>query len=284
MKWGVEGQGKHEWATASVLVEGHEFSRKVFRMVFRVIRVLALMFFRIFGFALARMQGAQAGEDYVRRAFVHWAHYCLKVFEVNLIVRGREHIPDPGSRPMVILSNHQSQVDIPSLLAATNHSMGFVAKKELSRIPLLAYWMREVGCVFIDRANKSEAQRTLNEVAASMRNSRIVVFPEGTRSRSGDILPFKPGGARLAVMSKALVLPTLVQGSRNALEARGRGKPPFDVTVTFFPVLDTATLPEDRSALDKVRLYVEGCWRGQVLDDAALAAAVTSSNPSNGSP
>jgi len=230
-------------------------------MIFRICRISLLMVGHMVGYALAGLRGHAAARRYLRRAFIGWAHFVLKTFDVRLQVTGRENLPTGGERPLIILANHQSQLDIPSLIAAVEGFVGFVAKKELGRVPILSYWMRQIGCVFIDRGNKNEAQRKLNETAAQMGETPLVVFPEGTRSKTGDLLPFKPGGARLAVLAKALVLPVRIEGTRNAFEARAGQSSPHEVRLTLYPVLDTADLPEDRSALDAVRVYVEECWR-----------------------
>jgi 1-acyl-sn-glycerol-3-phosphate acyltransferase len=245
-------------------------------MVLKVVKIVGFMLARIVGYALAALRGK--GKTYVQGAYLRWARYVLSTFDVQCTVRGGENWPanagkiSDGGRPVVILANHQSQLDIPSLVHGLNRLMGFVAKRELGRIPVLAYWMRQTGCVFIDRSNKSEAQRTLNETAKTLGEYPIVVFPEGTRSKTGALLPFKPGGARLALLAKALILPARIEGTREACEARAGRSGPFQVTVTFHAPLDTAELPPDRAGAEKVKAYVEACWRGEDAM-AALHAA-----------
>lgn len=247
-------------------------------MVLKVIRIIGFMLARMVGYAFAGLRGSR--QQYLTDAYLGWARFVLSTFDVQYTVKGAEHWPaqagkiSEGRRPVIVLANHQSQLDIPSLVTGLNRLMGFVAKQELGRIPVLAYWMRQTGCVFIDRSNKSEAQRTLNETAKTLGEFPIVVFPEGTRSKTGELLPFKPGGARLALLAKALILPARIEGTREACEARGNRRGPFQVTVTFHEPLDTAELPPDRAGADKVKAYVEACWRGQDAHAAMQAVGV----------
>jgi len=229
-------------------------------MVFRLMRVALFMVARLFGNGLAGFKGKKAQMAYLKWAYIGWSHTFLKAFDVELVVKGREHIPK-GVRSVVVLSNHQSQLDIPSLVASLNQVLGFVAKQELGKIPLLSYWMRQVGCIFINRGNRSEAQKALEKAAAQIGENPIVVFPEGTRSKTGELLPFKQGGARLALLAKALILPARIEGTRNAFEARQSDQSTFKVTVTYFPVLDAALLANDKAGSEQIKTYVEGCWK-----------------------
>jgi 1-acyl-sn-glycerol-3-phosphate acyltransferase len=233
-------------------------------MVFRVLKIVLNMLGHMIGFAFAGLRGKAASQAYLQRAYLSWGRYVLRVFDVELHVHGQEHIPQGIQRPLVVLSNHQSQLDIPSLGVGLGQVTGFVAKQELGRIPILAYWMKTIGCVLIDRNNKAEAQRTLSEVAKTPRSQPLIVFPEGTRSKSGELLPFKLGGARLALMAQALVLPALIERTRDAFEARGKNQGPFQVHVTFFPVLDAAELGGERSGLERIKNHVESAWRKNV--------------------
>jgi 1-acyl-sn-glycerol-3-phosphate acyltransferase len=161
----------------------------------------------------------------------------------------------------VLLCNHQSQLDIPALVAALEESTGFVAKKELGKVPLLAWWMRRVGCVFIDRSDKYAARKAMGEVARNMGAHPLAVFPEGTRSKTGTLLPIKFGGLRLAVQARAQIIPVHIRNTRTALEARTASTPKtVPVELRFFPPLDARDLPDEKESWGKVRDYLEACW------------------------
>lgn len=249
-------------------------------MIIRVIRVLGFMLMRLFEYGFRRAFLGQGLDAFLEPAYLRWAAYCLRVFDVEMTVEGREHIPaDPG-RKVVIVSNHQSQLDIPALVHALQRRIGFVAKRELAGFPLLAYWMRQVGCVFIDRSDRAQAHRALEQAAASMGANPLVVFPEGTRSKDGNLLPAKIGGFRLALLAGAQVLPVLIQGSRDAVEGRARGaRRPIPVRVRVFPLLDVRGLPEGKESLGRIKEYVEACWRSAAGGPAEAPAPPAPDRP-----
>ncbi len=236
-------------------------------MIGRIFRVAAYMFRHLFWYAACGLAGKGRRRQFLSQAYVAWAHYALRVFDVALQVEGRENFPASSSRPRVLLSNHQSQIDIPALVAATGETIGFVAKQELGRIPLLAYWMRQVGCVFIDRGRQSNARKVLEETSAHLGPNALVVFPEGTRSKSGALLPVKLGGLRMAVLARAQIIPVHVANSRNAFEARpARARVPIPVRVRFFPALDAQGWKDGKPAWLEVKAYLEKCWAAGEAD------------------
>ena len=149
----------------------------------------------------------------------------------------------------------------------------FVAKQELSRIPILAYWMRKVGCVFIDRSNKREARASMEKAAEAMAERSFVVFPEGTRSKTGEILPIKLGGLRMAILAGAQVVPVRIRNTRAAFESRKPGmKEPMSVQVQFFPHVDTRGMADEKTSWLKIKDYLEECWGVPSSNSAASSA------------
>jgi 1-acyl-sn-glycerol-3-phosphate acyltransferase len=235
-------------------------------MIFRVVKILWFMLKRMVEYSMGAAFGTTDLEAKLERDYRAWSAYVLGIFTVDFRVEGREHIPPRSGRKIVIVSNHQSQLDIPSLARALDQRIGFVAKKELGSIPVLSYWMRKIGCVFIDRADRKNAHRALEQAAESMGPHPLVVFPEGTRSKDGNLLPAKTGGFRLAQMAGAQVLPVLIQGSRDAVENRAQGLEksrggPIPVRVRIFPALDVKDYPPGKDSLGRMKDYVEACWR-----------------------
>jgi 1-acyl-sn-glycerol-3-phosphate acyltransferase len=232
-------------------------------MIFRVLKVAFYMFWRLFAYAWLRLVRAPHAEDWLVRQFRGWTDTVLEAFEADLEIRGAEHLAPPGEgRKLVIMSNHQSQLDIPCLAKAADRLIGFVAKRELARVPLLNYWMRQIGCVFIDRSDKRGAHAALERAARQMSDKPLVVFPEGTRSKDGSILPFKLGGTRLALLTRAVIVPVLIEGSRDAIENRRPGMGRAPVRLRAFPPLDTRGLDESKASQMRIKEYVEQCWHG----------------------
>jgi DNA helicase-2/ATP-dependent DNA helicase PcrA len=232
-------------------------------MILRVIKVLVFMFWRLFGYGWLFLTRSPGAEAWLTRQFRRWTDYVLGVFTVDLAIEGAEHLarPAPG-RKLIIMSNHQSQLDIPCLAKAADRLIGFVAKQELGRIPLLNFWMRQIGCIFIDRTDKRGAHAALEKAARQMSDKPLVVFPEGTRSKDGALLPFKLGGTRLALLAQAVIVPVLIEKSRDAVENRKAGSGPVPVRMKVFPPLDTLGLDGGKASQNLIKEYVERCWHG----------------------
>src|SRR4051812_45556993 len=99
------------------------------------------MFRRLVFYKLGKFFRIKGLDEELGRHYIRWARYVLEVFDADLTVEGLENIPADANRRLVILSNHQSQLDIPVLVASMDRKIGFVAKRELGRIPILGYFM-----------------------------------------------------------------------------------------------------------------------------------------------
>ena len=108
----------------------------------------------------------------------------------------------------------------------------------------------------------SRSQADLEKAAREMTDKPLVVFPEGTRSKDGKLLPFKLGGARLALLAQAVIVPVLIEGSRDAIENRKAGKGRVAVRLTAFPPFDAKGLDEGKASQARIKEYVERCWHG----------------------
>jgi 1-acyl-sn-glycerol-3-phosphate acyltransferase len=177
-------------------------------------------------------------DRYARRLGA-WADRVVRAAKIDLDVRGREHVP--RGEACVVMANHQSFYDIPVLLAAVSGRMTFVAKKELFRVPVFGRAMTTAGIVRVDRGDHAQAIASLSEATRQLREGRhIYIAPEGTRSATGALGPFKSGGFRMALEAGARILPVAIDGTRHVLPARklvvvtGRR-----VVVTIQPPIDT---------------------------------------------
>ena len=142
----------------------------------------------------------------------YWARGILFVSRVKVTVNGLANI-DP-SQSYVYMSNHQSNFDIPVLLAYLPVQFRWLAKAELFKIPLFGRAMRGAGYVKIDRFNQESAFESINEAARKMKNGvSIMIFPEGTRSRDGNIRSFKKGGFVMAVDAGVPIVPVILLGT-----------------------------------------------------------------------
>ncbi len=141
-----------------------------------------------------------------------WARSILFVSRIKVTVNGFANI-DP-SRSYAYMSNHQSNFDIPILLAYLPVQFRWLAKAELFKIPIFGRAMRGAGYVKIDRFNQESAFESINEAARKMKNGvSVMIFPEGTRSRDGNIRPFKKGGFVMAVDAGVPIVPVILLGT-----------------------------------------------------------------------
>jgi 1-acyl-sn-glycerol-3-phosphate acyltransferase len=131
-------------------------------------------------------------------------------------VAGRENVPQ--GRAAVFCANHQSNVDPPVLYRAVHPRLHVLYKQEIDRIPLLARAFRMAGFIPIDRHNKESALRSIEAGASSLRSGHsFLIFPEGTRSKTDQLLPFKKGGFRMAIKAGAPIVPVAISGGRAAM-------------------------------------------------------------------
>jgi 1-acyl-sn-glycerol-3-phosphate acyltransferase len=145
-----------------------------------------------------------------------WARWVLAVSGVQVSVHGGENLD--ARQSYVFCANHLSFLDPPLLLAALPVPVRFVAKKSLFAIPLFGWAMRRSGEVPIDREHARAAARAVSTATEALRRGRsLAVFPEGSRSRDGELQPFLRGAVRMAVQAQAPVVPVAIRGSREAL-------------------------------------------------------------------
>ncbi len=169
---------------------------------------------------------------------------------VRVQVTGGEYL---GAGGVVYMANHQSYLDPPILLASLPGAISFLAKAELFRVPLLGLVLRAGGLVPIDRRDRAAAEAGIERAAAAVRAGRpFLIFPEGTRSRDGGLLPLKKGPFYLAEQAQAPVVCARLEGTA-ALLPRGEWRiRPGTVRLRIAPAIELAawtSAPEPRAAL-----------------------------------
>ena len=167
----------------------------------------------------------------------------------RVVVSGREHA-DP-SRPTIYVSNHQSTSDIPALLTALPVNVRFVAKKQLRWVPIVGWYLQLAGHIIVDRSNTRAAIASLDEAARKIRaGTSIIVFPEGTRSPDGRILPFKKGPFALAIKAGVTICPVTIEGSGKLMPKRSWRILPGEIRVKIGEPIDASQFKEqDRDQL-----------------------------------
>ncbi len=174
---------------------------------------------------------------------------------VHVRVHGREHLAGPG--PYIFAPNHQSHFDIAAMLGYLPGQNRFVAKKELFAEPVLGTVLRTLGMVPVDRRDPADAIARLNRAASA--GASLIIFPEGTRSRDGSLLPFKKGAFMAAIHLQLPVVPVVCRGTRAVMPAGGYlSIVPGEVDLFIEEPISTTGLGyEDRDALlERVRAVI----------------------------
>lgn len=197
-----------------------------------------------------------------------WARFGLALIGARLIVEGTEHLD--ASRPVVYMPNHQSNVDILALFAGIPGQFRWMAKEELFRIPLFGYAMARTGYISINRSDRRQAAKSMAVAAQRIAaGTSVVIFPEGTRSTDGRLLPFKKGGFLLALSAQTPIVPVAIDGSRDIMRKGRLAFRPGDIRIRFFPAVTTAgrqTADRDR-LIEEVRQPIAAAL-GQPVEDS----------------
>jgi 1-acyl-sn-glycerol-3-phosphate acyltransferase len=186
-------------------------------MIRALLSTISFVAATIIGSVLAVMFGViDKTGDWVLALARLWSRVILGVPGVKLELTMRARL-EPG-RPYVFMPNHASMVDIWAVFVTIPASFRFIAKKQLARIPLFGWAMAAGRFIFIDRQNAAKARRSMEEAARRIRSGQsVVIFPEGTRTRDGRLLPFKKGGFHLAMNSGAAIVPVAIRGTREVM-------------------------------------------------------------------
>ncbi|MCZ6695499.1 MAG: lysophospholipid acyltransferase family protein [Acidobacteria bacterium] len=186
-----------------------------------------------------------------------WSAAVLRICRVRHAVSRHPDI-DP-SRAAVYVANHQSHLDIPALVLSMPTDFRVVAKKELLYIPIFGWALWLARFPFIDRASRERAIRTLDKAARLLRTgTSLVIFPEGTRSPDGRLLPFKKGGFILALQAGVPIVPVSIRGGGEVLPKGSLRLRPGCIEVIFGAPVSTSdyTMETKEHLIDEVRLRI----------------------------
>src|SRR5688572_4322896 len=182
---------------------------------------------------------------------------ALTLAGIRYRVSGREHLPGTA---VVFCSNHESNVDPPVLFEALHRQLHILYKAELRRIPIMGMVFDVGGFVAVDRADREKSVASIARGAASLRGgSSFLIFPEGTRSRHGELLPFKKGGFIMAIEAQVPVVPVAVRGGRDAMRKGSALVRPVHVSVRIGRPVPTAgmTIADRDRLIAMVRAEVQ---------------------------
>lgn len=170
-----------------------------------------------------------------------WAPGMCFIYGARIDKSGLENID--RSKPYIYIANHQSFLDIPVLFYALQVSFYFVAKEELKKVPFLGWYMMAVGMIFVDRGDRRKAIISMKKAANLIEGGKnVIMFPEGTRSKTGEIGSFKKGTFHLAAMTNVDLMPVKLEGTGKVWNATTQKVKSGKVTVTVGAPISTSEL------------------------------------------
>lgn len=202
----------------------------------------------------------KARDEKIQELVPEWANYMIELMgnkKATVTVFGKENIPQDSA--VVFIANHQGYLDIPVLLGYSNKQMGFIAKAEILKVPILSSWMKLMQCVFLKRNSPKQSIEAMAKGVETVKQGySLVIFPEGHRSKGGPVQKFKSGSFKLAFRSEAPIVPVTIDGTWHLFEEKGKPNP-GDIKLTFHPAISTKGLTrEEQSAIpEKVQKIVE---------------------------
>lgn len=200
------------------------------------------------------------GADLSTLRIVQWALSVITTISgVNVIVEGAQNIPDDEA--VVYIANHRSIFDVIIGYTHCPGLTGFIAKNNLEKVPILRVWMRRVHCYFLDRSNPRDGLRViLSAIEDIKRGISIFVFPEGTRTKTGEMLPFKEGTFKMATKTGCAIIPVAITGTDEIL----RNHIPFIRKTTVVFHYGTPIYPDQLEADQKKHI---GAYTQSVIAD-----------------
>lgn len=146
----------------------------------------------------------------------HWGKVILWIAGLKMSVKGKSELD--FSKPNIYVANHSSYMDIPCLFAGLPVNLYFIAKAEVKKIPFVGIFMMATKMIFLDRTSRQKSVKSMNSAGELIKKGKsVLVFPEGTRSRSGELQNFKKGVFMLAYNSGLSIVPVHLKGTNHVM-------------------------------------------------------------------
>ena len=183
-----------------------------------------------------------------------WAQWVIWSTGIQYDVRGLENLEQENK--YIFMSNHESALDILLGVACIPYKIVFLAKKELFRIPVFGWAMQAAGMIKIDRQNPERARKSVDEAVHTLIHSSFstLIYPEGTRSETGDLLPFKKGGFILAIRSQLPIVPVTIIGAGDVLS-----KGSFTINQGQIKIIISKPIPTRNLEVNNKEELIESC-------------------------
>lgn len=212
-------------------------------VLFLILSVPLMLIMRLIGCfnRRAKVAGSQA--------IVNWAfRLVLWTTGAKITVLGQENIPDC---PSLFTANHRSYADIPLGYTTVGHLTGFIAKKEIAKVPSLSWWMKNMNCLFLDRADNRQALKVILAAIDNIKDGySMFVMPEGTRNHTDDLLTFKEGTFKIAEKANCPIVPVAISNSDGLYELHKPWIRKANVVIHYGkPIMPDDLTKEDRRTI-----------------------------------
>lgn len=214
--------------------------------LYQIITILFLLVIKVLWLLQMKTASNKLANNFVRT----WARFMVLSTGSKVEIVGEELLPK--DKAVLFIGNHQSDFDIPLLLGFINKPMGFIAKKELEKVPMISTWMKQIKCVFIDRKNPRDGIKGLGRAFDNVKNNHsMVLFPEGTRSKGPAMGEFKKASIKLALKNDMLIVPLTIDGSYKLLEGNNNRIKKGKIRLVIGKPIDPSSLTkEDKEDFD----------------------------------
>lgn len=180
---------------------------------------LTLSLFGYLWYLILGLINKKAQYNFLHNSTARWGRHMVMLSGSTINLIGEEKLPEGN---VLYVGNHQSYYDIPMLLGHLPKYKAFVAKIELAKAPLLSLWMKTMGCLFLDRGNMKQSLKVILHGIEQLKSGEtLVIFPEGTRSKSYKMADFKKGSLKLGIKANVPIVPFTIDGSFKMFEGPG---------------------------------------------------------------
>ena len=212
---------------------------KILRLPINVLQLLLILLWTIFCGIFGMLFALATNPTYSHRIMGYYifSPVILAIAMVRVKASGLNNILD---EPAIYAANHASQLDIPIMCTRVNRPMFFIAKIELKKVPILSQYIKVVGMILVDRKNRERAMASMRTAIQDIQGGKsIAAFPEGTRTKTGELLPFKKGIFTIAKEGRIPIVPIAIVGSSKALASGSFFIRPATVELRILPALNS---------------------------------------------
>ncbi|MDW3194170.1 MAG: lysophospholipid acyltransferase family protein [Cytophagales bacterium] len=181
-----------------------------------------------------------------------WGKVILWIAGLKLSIKGQSELD--FSQPRIYVANHSSYMDIPCLFAGLPVNLYFIAKAEVKKIPFVGIFMMATKMIFLDRGSRQKSINSMNSAGELIKKGKsVLVFPEGTRSRTGSLQTFKKGAFMLAYNSGLSVVPVHLEGTNHVMPSDSLSIKPGKVQMTIGTPISSSDFSDVQSFMDSTK-------------------------------